>query len=187
MDFFTVVLLCAAVIQCEVTATTYSLKDPYPLPHRFSPAGRVGRRDATCQPNSEDYEQKTEALTCEEEYLKAVDEEIQQSNCKNTQYVDNDNDYDDGNSSEVTCDGPSDEREGVPNCSETCSLRQFYYLYCTYLGEQNAEIGRECGQPWEGAGFCSYVNGDFLLVSVLLHDLCHQHLLPQFFWRWTRV
>ena len=62
------------------------------------------------------------------------------------------------------CDLPRDERKDVPRCSENCSLRQFYYLYCTYLGESNREISRECGQPWVGASFCGFDNGEFCLL-----------------------
>ena len=152
-------LLCASVVQFELTAATNAYHGPYSLPHHFRSPGVEKRDDGTtCEPNSEDYEQKTDALRCQEDYVQAVEEEIQRSNCKNTQYVMND--YEDGN---VTCDAPYDDRKDVPNCSETCSLRQFYYLYCTYLGEENAAIGRECGSPWDGAGFCSYYNGDFCL------------------------
>ena len=159
MEVFCVFLLCvSAVIQLEPTAAN-AYKDPYdPLPHR----GGVGRREAgSCAPNSEDYEQKTDALTCQEEYLKAVEEEIQRSNCKNTQYVDsNDYDYDDGNSSE--CDGPRDEREGVPRCSEACSLRQYYYLYCTYLGEQNAEIEGNAASRGKGQVIADMTTATFV-------------------------
>ena len=71
------------------------------------------------------------------------------------------------------CDLPRDERKEVPRCFENCSLRQFYYLYCTYLGES---ISRECGQPWVGASFCGFDNGEFCLlryaVTLLLTYSC---------------
>lgn len=95
MEFVCVfLLLCASEAQLELTAATNVYHGPYSLPHNFRSAG-VGKRDdgRTCEPNSEDYEKKTDVLRCQEDYVQAVEEEIQWSNCKNTQYVMNDYDY----------------------------------------------------------------------------------------------
>ena len=145
------------------------LRSPYRPPSRLgglgankvNPAPPLRQREAgtSCEPNSEDYEQRTDALRCQDDYLKAVEEEIAKSTCKNTQYTITE-DYEYG----PMCDLPRDERKDVPRCSENCSLRQFYYLYCTYLGESNREISRECGQPWVGASFCGFDNGEFCLL-----------------------
>ena len=138
----------------------------------------LSRRDggSSCELNSPEYEQRTDALSCQDDYVKAVEEEIERSKCKNRLYQEGDYDVD-YNSSYTACDFPRDERSGdIPLCPENCSLRQFYYLYCTYLGEQTAEIGSQCGQPWEGASYCGFYNGDFCLMryyaTVLLTDTC---------------
>lgn len=91
------------------------LRSPYRPPSRLgglgankvNPAPPLRQREAgtSCEPNSEDYEQRTDALRCQDDYLKAVEEEIAKSTCKNTQYTITE-DYEYGPSretSEKTC------------------------------------------------------------------------------------
>ena len=94
---------------------------------------------------------------CQRNLLRAFEAEIKGSNCKNILYSEF---YDDQD-----CDGPRDERENARNCSDTCSYRVLYYVLCTTIGEQYAEIRRECGNPLDGAGFFSFYNGDFCFIQ----------------------
>ena len=98
---------------------------------------------------------------CQKNLIRAFEAEIEGSNCKNIYYSGL---YDE----KENCDGPRDERENVRNCTDTCSLRVLYYIYCTTVGEQYAEISRECGDPLDGAGFCSFDHGDFVFSSTIL-------------------
>ena len=141
MKQVTTLLLCAAIFQLELMpvtgshfhASTHFLRRLRDNNRRFD----VDRRDATCTPYSEEYDRKTDALLCEESYIAAIEQEIKQSNCKNV------DDYD--NSSSQPCDIPTDDRENVRNCTEECSERQSYYVFCTTIGQQYAEVDKECG------------------------------------------
>jgi hypothetical protein len=124
--------------------------------HRNSP--KVTRQDEeTCTPDSDEYYRRIEALECNEEYQRAVREDIKTSNCTNLNYLP---DGGDTNPCYVI-----DDRVGVNvNCSEECSLKQFGYFYCKYLGEELANIDRECGETVVGAGDCSFNDDNFCVL-----------------------
>jgi hypothetical protein len=86
-----------------------------------------------------------------------VREDIKTSNCTNLNYLP---DGGDTNPCYVI-----DDRVGVNvNCSEECSLKQFGYFYCKYLGEELANIDRECGETVVGAGDCSFNDDNFCVL-----------------------
>ena len=126
--------------------------------HRNSP--KVTRQDEeTCTPYSDEYYRRIEALECNEEYQRAVREDIKTSNCTNLYYLPDD--YDDTNLCSVI-----DDRVGVNvTCSEECSLKQLGYFYCKYLGEDLVSIDRECGETVVGAGDCSFNDENFCVFE----------------------
>ena len=169
MKQVTTLLLCAAIFQLELMAVTgRHFHASTHFLRRLRDNNRrlvVDRRDATCTPYSEEYDQKTDALLCQESYIAAIKEEIKQSNCKSTGGDDSDYDDDyfyDYDNSSLTCDSPTDDRENVRNCTEECSWRQFYYVFCTTIGRQYAEVDKECGvDPYDTFLYCGIDNGDF--------------------------
>ena len=61
-----------------------------------------------------------------------------------------------------------DDRVGVNvNCSDECGIKQFGYFYCKYVGEDLANINRECGETVVGAGQCSFNDDNFCLFEVI--------------------
>ena len=122
--------------------------------HRNSP--KVTRQDEeTCMPGNEVYYRRIGALECNEEYQRAVREDIKTSNCINLKYLPNMN----------PC-SVIDDRVGVNVCSEECNEKQFGYFYCKYLGEELANIGRECGETVVGAGNCSFNSKTFCRLEI---------------------
>jgi hypothetical protein len=169
MKQVTTLLLCAAIFQLELMAVTGShFHASAHFLRRLRGNNRrlvVDRRDATCTPYSEEYDRKSDALFCQESYIAAVKQEIEQSNCKNIEGDDSDYgdyfyDYD---SSSPPCDFPTDDRENVRNCTEECSERQLLYVFCTTIGQQHAEIDKECGV--DTFLYCGNDNGDFCLLK----------------------
>ena len=124
--------------------------------HRNSP--KVTRQgEETCTPDSDEHYRRIEASECNEEYQRAVREDIKTSNCTNLYYLPNDT-----NPCSVT-----DDRVGVNvTCSEECSVKQSAYFYCKYLGEELVSIDRECGETVVGAGLCSFNDGNFCIFEI---------------------
>jgi hypothetical protein len=125
---------------------------------------REARQDenATC----EEYGRRIDALLCDEEYLKAVREEIERSNCTNKFYGPDPEvfrdpvftyDYTDTHPCAVF-DEVDDKKVA---CSEGCANNQFAYLYCKYLGEDLAQLFRECGPAEYLKDLCSYNDKGF--------------------------
>ena len=85
MKLFWTVVCAAVVLSIAVTARRVRVVQSV---SRAAFTAAVRREAGTsCEPNSEDYEQRTDALRCQDDYLKAVEEEIAKSTCKNTQYT----------------------------------------------------------------------------------------------------
>ena len=129
-------LLCAPVILLHVTALAYQV--PYILQDlaRRIPRDSVAPKQAntTCTPYSREYNARIAGLSCQEDFKRAVKEDTEQSNCKNTYYntVDFSHyDYDyDNNTHSPSCELPRDERENVGWCSIPCSMRVYGFLLC---------------------------------------------------------
>ena len=111
-----------------------------------------------CTPYSDEYYRRVEDLVCDRDYNKAILNGIKESKCQNEYYTEVI--YDD-----LPCEPVTDERTHVEKCSEFCSLRQFYYFYCTYLGQKRFDIDRECGVPDRGASYCGFDKGDFCVLK----------------------
>ena len=108
------------------------------------------------------YAEIKEPLECQKDFLTAVREEIGNSSCRNEIYRNPNHVW--YNSSSL-CEKPLDEREGVQNCSLTCSARQFFYMSCTHLSQKFQEISAECKeQPQEARG-CLFDKGDFCFLK----------------------
>ena len=87
-----------------------------------------------CTLNSEEFTRRLEALRCNEEYMQAVREEIERSNCVSEVYDPETNGYDESDICVVT-----DERDDVNvRCSDGCATNQYRYLYCKYIGEETS-------------------------------------------------
>ena len=116
---------------------------------------------STCTPYSDEYTRRLDALFCDEEYMRAVREEIDKSNCVNMNYIP------EGNEDTDSC-AIIDERVNINICSEECSLKQAVYLACKYLGEEAVSIDEECSVPSAevGVGGCSFNNNNFCLSEV---------------------
>ena len=123
-------------------------------------SSKVTRKDDnTCTP--EEDEDRRAALWCKEEYMRAVREEIQRNNCTNIAFSPDAYDYGDPDRPCVIID----ERDDINvSCSVECSYRQFYYLYCKYVGEESVSIDRECGRNVFGADYCSFNSRDFCYI-----------------------
>jgi hypothetical protein len=159
MRIFSAGLLLGAILQLQRIASAVPGARallPWGYTRRIT-GGAVVRRD-TCTPDSEEFYRRILALQCDTDYKRVVEEEIEQSNCRNPLY------FSDGED-DLPCSFPYDERTNVKNCSEDCYLREFYYIYCTQLGERYADISADCGQPLEGAGFCGFDEGDFCILK----------------------
>ena len=126
--------------------------------HRHDTGGFIVKRQSCSL-----YEKKIEALQCQEAFLEAVREEIEQSTCRNTYFIYQEDD-DPFDYSESLCDGPRDAREDLRNCSKTCSARQKYYLSCTHLLQQYASIRDECYAVEEDRR-CLFDKGDFCFLK----------------------
>ena len=119
---------------------------------------KVTRQDLeTCTPYSDEYYRRLDTLECNEDYQRAVREDITTSDCINQLYQPDDYygfDYDDTSQCPII-----DDRVDVRvNCTEECSVKQAGYFYCKYLGEERVNIQRECGMTVVGAGECSFNN-----------------------------
>ena len=164
MKFFWMLVLVTATIQLELSAATASRRRNLHLPTEHFAHYLRTIRDAGKTCTYEEFYQKTDALFCEESYLTAVKEEFEQSNCRNTYGEDYDYDYE--NASSLPCEEPRDEKENVRNCTEACSFREFFYIFCTTIGERYAGISRECGMDQiEYSVSCDYDKGDFCYLK----------------------
>ena len=173
MKFHSAILLCVAVLQLVLTASEGkanrdSFYSEYPRVVDHAPVATVGRR-ATCEPESDEYFDRIAFLTCEKSFLRAVEAEMEGSYCRNI-YYSSVYDYED------FCGDLPDERENVSNCSAVCSGRVLYFMFCTTVGEQYAEISRECGDTLDRGGYCSFDRGEFCFnhynSTIVLVDEC---------------
>ena len=124
----------------------------------------IARKQASteCTPDSEEYDRRVDALECDEDYIKAVQDGIERSTCKNFFYTEDDFS---GDGSDIDCEPVVDSRPNVDNCPFECSLRQIYYYVCTYLWDDFVEINEECGIDIDGVGFCAFDEGDFCFLQ----------------------
>ena len=110
-------------------------------------------------------------IVSEESYVRAVNEEIKRSKCRNKNYIyDDEEEYEEGiyyyEYLYSLCDGAVDDREGIGECSLECSDRQTQYLTCTFLADQLAEIQSICGDDDIELQKCWYSNGDFCNLEI---------------------
>ena len=119
------------------------------------------KHEEICTQYSEEYDDRTEALLCNEEYMRLAHEEIERSNCTNEFYK-HDAELENMDSCDI-----SDEGVNVSLCSELCSWKQFIYVYCKSVGKTRLNIDRECGLPAVGAGVCSFNNEQFCIIEIL--------------------
>ena len=163
MKFF---LVCAAIAQLLFSEATGRILQSV-----------VERRSAqsNCTQDSPEYFRRNVALQCQESYINAVEEEIARSNCNNTIYTD----VYGGVYEDEPCEGPRDNRENVPECSDLCAMRQFNYLQCIYLGEQYAALRNDCMDPLDGSEYCGYYDGGFCLekenLTIPVRNTCFSH------------
>ena len=180
MQLFSVVALCAALVQAELADIagadqqrgTYSrdLRNidktaaigSEMIPRRDEHAVEKRQRQS-CNSYSV-YELLKDALECQEDYLTAVSEEIEKSDCRNEYYRDPDNSWHDYRYDSL-CERPLDTRDGVRNCSDPCSERQFYYMFCTHLDAKLQEIEEECGDMPNKGRKCLFDKGDFCFLK----------------------
>ena len=109
--------------------------------------------EESCTLDSEEYIRRAEVLRCNEEYMRAVREEIERSNCVSEVFDPDTNGYDEPHDCVVT-----DERDDVNvRCTEGCATNQAEYLACKYLGEEAVALYLECGGMPEIAEIaCTY-------------------------------
>ena len=72
---------------------------------------------------------------------------------------------------EVCADAPNTadilaKKRNIDLCTEKCSLRQDYYVYCKNLGEEYEKLNRECGMD-NGESNCGFYNGEFCVTMDL--------------------
>ena len=134
----------------------------------------VTRKDeetSTCTPVSDEHYDRLDALYCNEEYMRAVREDIDKSNCVNANYIPEGNEDTDSCAiidERTTVNINIFERVNINFCSEECSCKQAGYLFCKYIGEEAVSIDRECGVPSAvvGVGRCSFNNNNFCSFEV---------------------
>ena len=158
MKKVTTLLLCAAIFQLELMAVTSSHFHASTQSVRRL-RNNVDRRDANCTPYSDEYYQRAEAL-CQERYVAAVRQVMEQSYCRNILADDSHYNCD---YYLLPCDTPANDRENVPYCTDECSERQLFYVFCTTIGEQYSDLNKECGlhPQYDRSVYCGYDNGDF--------------------------
>ena len=117
----------------------------------------IRKDENTCMPHNEEHNRRIDALWCNEQYMRAVHEQIEKSSCI---VFDPDYEYYGGIDT-----GPCaifDERDDVNvSCSTECRYTVLQYLYCKYLGEERFSIDKECGMTLIGADFCSFNDKNF--------------------------
>ena len=129
-----------------------------------------GAHNASFRICTKEIEALTEPLRCNEEYMRAVREEIESSNCVNELYHPDTDGYDESDVCVV-----NDERVNVALCSDACTSNQFDYLLCKYLGEEEVRLLRECGAAPEFIEIiCTYTE---VIVAVSPSELltCRQY------------
>ena len=120
--------------------------------------------DETCMLDSEEFSRRVEALRCNEEYMQAVREEIERSNCVNELYDPDTNGYDDESDVCVI----TDERDDVnTRCSYACADNQSGYLACKYLGEEVVQLYRDCGWSEAAEAVCIYNDRGYCFAETL--------------------
>ena len=70
----------------------------------------------------------------------------------------------------------------IDPCTEECSLRQVYYVFCKYLGEGHEQINEECGFE-DVVYYCGFDKGKFCVemdyqnsyFKVLISDECYSN------------
>ena len=111
-----------------------------------------------CTPDSEEFYRRIEDLRCNEEYMRAVREEIERSYCVNEVFDPDTNGYDEDSDICVVID----ERDDVNmRCSVGCATNQADYLTCKYIGEERVEVFRDCGLPEYAEVLCRYNDKGF--------------------------
>ena len=121
------------------------------------PSDIAGKQASTeCTPDSEEYYRRLGALFCDEDYIKAVQDGIERSTCKNFFYTEDDF---------IDCESFVDSRPNVDNCSYECSSKMFHYYVCTYLWDGFVKINEECGTEIDGVELCAFDKGDFCFMK----------------------
>ena len=164
MGLFSALALSAAVVQL-VLLDSATAADSLLITHRPQNSEKVDRvkRQQFC--STDDYRRFLDALDCQEDYLNALSEEIDNSKCRNAFYRDPDSDYHDNN----LCAKPADTRGSLRNCTDDCSARQFYYMACTHLREQYRDGLVGCENQQNVAEnltiSCLFDKGDFCFLK----------------------
>ena len=154
--------LSIAVFQLILTSAVATEKDPLSFElHSHT----IEARQSSCGFYS--VGRKIEVLKCQESYVRAVNEEIKRSKCRNKNYIYDEEEDEEGiYNLESLCDGAVDNREDFDECSLECSERQTQYLTCTLLADQLAEIQSTCGDDDRELQKCWYSNGDFCNLKI---------------------
>ena len=160
MGLFSALALSAAVVQLVLLDSATAANSPL-ITHRPQNSEKVDRvkRQQFC--SYTDYHRMMDALDCQEDYLNALSEEIDNSKCRNEFYRDPDSDYHDNN----LCAKPADTRSSLRNCTDECSWRQFYYMACSNLREQYRDGLVGCENPPNVARICLFDKGDFCFLK----------------------
>ena len=160
MGLFSALALSAAVVQLVLLDSATAADSPL-ITHRPQNSEKVDRvkRQQFCSFSG--YRRFLDALDCQEDYLNALSEEIDNSKCRNAFYRDPDSDYHDNN----LCAKPADMRGSLRNCTDECSARQFYYMACSNLGQQYREGSAGCDNPPNAARDCLFDKGDFCFLK----------------------
>ena len=160
MGLFSALALSAAVVQLVLLDSATAADSPL-ITHRPQNSEKVDRvkRQQFCSFSG--YRRFLDALDCQEDYLNALSEEIDNSKCRNAFYRDPDSDYHDNN----LCAKPADTRGSLRNCTDECSARQFYYMACSNLGQQYREGSAGCDNPPNAARDCLFDKGDFCFLK----------------------
>ena len=161
-SFFADFVLGVAVLQLIMTSVVAADKDQLLFElHSHT----IEARQSSCGYYS--VGRKIDALKCQESYVRAVNEEIKRSKCRNKNYIYDEEEDEEGiYDLQSLCDGAVDDREGIDECSLECSDRQTQYLTCTLLADQLAEIQSICVDGYTELQKCWYSNGDFCNLKI---------------------
>ena len=165
MKFPTTLVLSAVLFQLVLTAVATAnqlISSPFWTPS-LTDKLTVDKRQS-CGRYS--YTIKIGALECKQAYLEAVREEIENSTCRNSYFIydEDDDPLVERYTTKTLCERPRDAREDVRNCSETCSARQRYYLSCSLLLQGYESVQNECGSLPQEADYCLFDKGDFCFL-----------------------
>ena len=160
MGLFSALALSAAVVQLVLLDSATAADSPL-ITHRPQNSEKVDRvkRQQFCSFSA--YRRMMDALDCQEDYLDALSEEIDNSKCRNEFYSNPESSYHDNN----LCAKPADTRSSLRNCTDECSQRQFYYMACSNLREQYRDGLVGCNNPPNVARDCLFDKGDFCFLK----------------------